>query len=143
MHQSNNFEICVRALIKIDGKILFCQVKGKGHYFFPGGHVEFDETADGALARELDEELGVAIKKAEYIGTVENIYQDDESDHHEINLVFKVELEFFNHKSKEEHISFALFDRQTFQETRVLPIPLKNAILQWLDDGKQFFVTQV
>ena len=140
--QLHNFEICARALIETDGKILVCQAKGKGHFFLPGGHVEFGETAFEALARELDEELGVSIKRAEYIGTTENIYQDDEAYHHEYNLVFHVELKTVNHVSREDHISFALLDREEFKKTPVLPLALKDHILKWFEDRKMFFATQ-
>jgi 8-oxo-dGTP diphosphatase len=53
----------VAAIIEHQGKILACQRK-RGSSFelmweFPGGKVEPDETPQQALARELQEELGV------------------------------------------------------------------------------------
>ena len=140
--QPRNFEICARAFIQIDGKILLCQAKGKGHFFLPGGHVEFGETALEALTRELDEELGVSINNADFMGTVENIYREGENYHHEINLVFRVELETQNHTSKEDQISFTLFTREEFKKIAVLPLALKENIIQWFDDGKMFFAAQ-
>ncbi len=141
MHYSN-FEIIVRGIIKIDKKVLLCHVKGKEHRFFPGGHVEFGETARCALARELDEELGVNIKSAEYIGTVENIFLQEDERHHEINLVFSVILEVPSHTSKEDHIEFALIDEEEFKNETILPLALKEAVIKWFSDGNIFFATQ-
>jgi 8-oxo-dGTP diphosphatase len=53
----------VAALIEHEGKLLVCQ-RRRGSRFelmweFPGGKVEPGETLEAALARELQEELGV------------------------------------------------------------------------------------
>jgi 8-oxo-dGTP diphosphatase len=53
----------VAALIQSEGKLLVCQ-RRRGSRFellweFPGGKVEPGETLEAALARELQEELGV------------------------------------------------------------------------------------
>jgi 8-oxo-dGTP diphosphatase len=55
--------IVVAGVIESDGRILICQRKaGARHalkWEFPGGKVERGETPSEALARELDEELGI------------------------------------------------------------------------------------
>ena len=71
----NQFEIGARAFIRNRNKILVCVSKKSGIRFFPGGHIEYGETA-AALKRELKEELGVRLKRASFIGTVENIYKE-------------------------------------------------------------------
>ncbi len=57
------------ALIRRDGRLLLAQrPKGKamaGLWEFPGGKVEAGESPQGALARELMEELGIAVSEAD------------------------------------------------------------------------------
>jgi 8-oxo-dGTP diphosphatase len=60
---SGRLLLVVAGVIERDGKILVCQRRaGARHEFkweFPGGKVEDGETPMEALARELDEELGI------------------------------------------------------------------------------------
>ena len=84
----NKFEICIRAIILNNGKILVCRKKKKGYYFFPGGHLEFGEKIGDALTREIKEELNVAVKKFSFIGVVDNVFKEDDEKHHEINFIF-------------------------------------------------------
>ena len=57
------------ALVRSDGRLLLAQrPKGKamaGLWEFPGGKVEAGESPQAALARELKEELGVAVTEAD------------------------------------------------------------------------------
>lgn len=57
------------ALVRSDGRLLLAQrPKGKamaGLWEFPGGKVEAGESPQGALARELVEELGVVVAEAD------------------------------------------------------------------------------
>jgi 8-oxo-dGTP diphosphatase len=56
--------LVVAALIEADGKLLVCQRRRTDSFGlmweFPGGKLESGETPAQALARELQEELGVA-----------------------------------------------------------------------------------
>src|SRR5262249_57567855 len=57
-------QLAVSAVIFRDGKVLLLKrAKSPGHGFWslPGGRVEFGESLHTALAREVDEEAGLAI----------------------------------------------------------------------------------
>lgn len=135
----NKFEICVRGIIENNGSILLCRDKGKDYYFFPGGHIEFGETAEQALIRELNEELNILVKKVSFIGVGENIFNQDGQKHHEINLVFSVLADNVKDKSQEDHIDFFFFDKERFLKEKVLPISLKEAIIKWRKNNKIFW----
>ncbi len=101
-------EILVRAIIQKKGKILVCKKIGKDYYFFPGGHIEFGESTEKALIRELKEELGLKIKKCSFIGGSEHLFTEDGKKHHEINLAFEVRVDKLKFKSRENHLQFFL-----------------------------------
>jgi len=69
-----------------------CRSTTSGHYYLPGGHIEFAEPASQALKRELVEETGQQITVGPLLLTTENTFNDGKHDHHEINLVFHAEL---------------------------------------------------
>ena len=56
------------ALVDQDGRVLIAQRPADkalgGLWEFPGGKVEDNETPEGALIRELDEELGITVQES-------------------------------------------------------------------------------
>ena len=84
-----------------DGKIaLIKKARGgyKGLYDLPGGGIEHDETPLEALTRELMEEIGVSIVKAELLDAVSKTFKWDVNDKliqdlHHIGILYTVEIE--------------------------------------------------
>ncbi|MGO4188959.1 NUDIX domain-containing protein [Pseudarthrobacter sp. TAF60_1] len=81
-------------LLVRDGYVLVSgatdSVKGEAFYRAIGGGIEFGETADGAVRREFEEELGVALQKTQLLGVLENIFEYEAVAGHEIVHVFAV-----------------------------------------------------
>jgi 8-oxo-dGTP diphosphatase len=69
----------VAAVIEREGRILIAQRKRTGRHplkwEFPGGKVESTETPEAALARELQEELGISAQLGAEIGRHEYQYE--------------------------------------------------------------------
>lgn len=70
----------------------------KGLYDLPGGGIEHDETPLEALTRELMEEIGVSIVKAELLDAVSKTFKWDVNDKliqdlHHIGILYRVEIE--------------------------------------------------
>ena len=70
----------------------------KGLYDLPGGGIEHDETPLEALTRELMEEIGVSIVKAELLDAVSKTFKWDLNDEliqdlHHIGILYTVEIE--------------------------------------------------
>ena len=55
-----------RALVLHDGKILLTKNINSGHWSFPGGKVDYPETPESCVVRELKEELDLDIEKTEF-----------------------------------------------------------------------------
>jgi len=111
--------------------------------------VDFGETAETALIRELKEELDIRVKGLSFIGTIENIYREDKEKHrehrgkhHEINLVFNVSVERVKDKSLEDHIDFVFLNKKDFSRKKIFPIALKKAVIVWLKNKKTFWKSQ-
>jgi len=140
---SKQFEVCVRAVIIKTGKILVCWHKINKHYFFPGGHVEYGESAEKALARELKEELDIKVKKISFMGVGENVYRRGKKRHHEINLVFQVFADKVKDRSQEDYMDFFLFSRKEFTEKQVLPLSLQKRVIKWFNNKRLFWIGKI
>lgn len=135
-------ELIVRALIIRNRKILVCKSFGRDYLFLPGGHIEFGETMQEALSRELSEEMGAKVVKARFIGGVENLFEQDGAKKHEISFIFQVKVDIDEIIAKEEHIDFSWLTMEEFIEALVLPPALKDAIVRWTAEKEPFFVEE-
>ncbi|MFH1866895.1 MAG: NUDIX domain-containing protein [Patescibacteria group bacterium] len=140
MENNKTIEFLVRAII-IDeqGRILVCRKRGSDYYFFPGGHVEFSESSEQALRREIQEELGLVIESISFVGGTEHKFTEDRIEHHEINLVYKVQVKEIKTESKEDHLEFFLFTKEQLQKGIIFPEILKKHI----NDNKVFWESAI
>ena len=142
MEKREKIEIIARAVVIQDGKILLCKVKTKDNWFFPGGHVETGETVTEGLMREFEEEIKTRTKRASFIGINENKFIFENEIHQELNVVFEVSLDESEVKCCEDHLEFDWFDLEKAKEMLVLPLGMKKAVFEWLEDGKIFYCYQ-
>jgi len=57
-----------------------------GYWVLPGGHIEYNETAEKAIRREMKEELGIPVKIRKLVG----VYSDPRRDprYHTVSVVY-------------------------------------------------------
>lgn len=122
--------IVARAVIQKGHDVLLCRAKGKGHFFFPGGAIEFRESAVDALRREMQEELGATLRSASFIGALENQFVDRGTPAHEVYFMFSVEIEDTPITSKEDHIDFIWMPVADLERENVLPKHMVQAVAQ-------------
>ena len=138
----DNFELLVRALVIKDKKILVCKTAERDYYFLPGGHIEFSETMHDALRRELREEIDARVTASQFLGGIENLFEQDGIRKHEISFLFHVDIDIDSVVSKETHISFYWFSEEEFINQNIVPPALKDAIVKWIADRKPFFIEE-
>jgi len=131
MHKSDNIEIILRAIIISNGKILLCLLSDKLYYYLPGGHLEKGEVLEDSLKRELKEEAGVEIKSMQFLDLKEHFYDE----HHEINLIYKVELATENPEAiicREDHFIFTWVEVSKLNSINLLPPNIRDFLLNYL-----------
>lgn len=125
---ADSTELIARAVIRKDDQLLLARQRTKSWSFLPGGHVEPGEPVEKALARELAEELGIDAKITAFVGVVEHGYVEDGATHHEINLVFRAELDNADPVSQEDHLEFHWLPIIDLAAADVRPGRLKDAL---------------
>ena len=125
-------ELLVRAVIRDKGRLLITHTKGADNVYLPGGHVEPGEGTVNALARELEEELGVDVLVGEYLGAVEHEWEVAGVRSQEINHLFVVTspelLATHSPESREDYIEFTWISPSEFEERNLQPAPLRQLL---------------
>ncbi len=131
-----SFHYLARAIIVSNGQILLAHQKGAAYTFLPGGHIEFGERAELALVREIAEEIGMPAAVQRFVGAVEGYYvEKDRGSHHEINLVFEVNVpELASDQpplSREPHLEFLWSPLSDLAANNLLPVPMIACLSAW------------
>lgn len=74
----HNITVAVGCILRSEDKIVLvrrAKDPKKGMLHVAGGFVDFEESAENALAREVKEELGVEISNAKYLASFPNNYE--------------------------------------------------------------------
>ena len=134
--ERKEIEILARGACVQGGKVLLCRNRKHGNVYLPGGHVDWGEDSQRALAREWREELGVPGKAGRFLGVVEQIYTARSGRTCEISLVFEVLCPKIsarkNPSSAEDHLAFEWVPLKMLQKSGLLPLALAENLPAWL-----------
>lgn len=125
--------LLARAVIQDSGQVLVVQARGFAHTFLPGGHIEPGEGMQAALARELQEELGVSVSIGSFLGVIEFSYTDKKGQqHYEVNLLFEAQSEMLRVGqpvlTKETHLTFDWVALADLDARQLEPAAIRNFI---------------
>ncbi|GIK43029.1 MAG: DNA mismatch repair protein MutT [Chloroflexota bacterium] len=130
------FNYRVAALIEHQERYLFTTTPEIDFWFLPGGRVKAGESALEAIARELQEELGITAQSPQLLWTVENFFTLGGERYHEVSFYFAVspgpEIDFMGQESfsRDSAWEFRWFDLAAIQALDVRPPFLKWKLAQ-------------
>jgi ADP-ribose pyrophosphatase YjhB (NUDIX family) len=91
--KSLKIRVIVVCVIRFRNSVLVLEgydtMVGRPFYRPPGGEVEFGETTEEAIKREIREELSLGITNLELLGVLENIFNYEGEKGHEIVYVYE------------------------------------------------------
>lgn len=121
-----------------DGRVLLHQAEGDDFWAMPGGRGELLEPAAATLRREMLEELGIEVEVMGLLWLVENFFQYNEFDYHELGLYFLMRVPAsWPHRAEtgpfqgDEHgikLIFQWFPLDALPEMRVYPSFLADGV---------------
>ena len=87
-----NYRVC--AMMISDGRILAMQDERSPYYYLPGGRVEIGETAENAVIREVQEELGITPRIVRPLWLNQAFFTEDVDQlrYHELCIYFLMDI---------------------------------------------------
>ena len=91
-NQKFNYRVC--AMMISDGKILAMKDQRSPYYYLPGGRVALGETAEAAVIREVQEELGITPKIIRPLWLNQAFFKEDVDGlhYHELCIYFLMDI---------------------------------------------------
>lgn len=91
-NQTFNYRVC--AMIISGNRILAMHDERSPYFYLPGGRVKIGETAEQAVVREMEEELGVALKITRPLWLNQAFFTEDVRGirYHELCIYFLMDL---------------------------------------------------
>lgn len=120
----NFYRTSIKALIlDKNRKFLLCK-EDNGYWDLPGGGIDFGETSEETLKREIFEEMGLVVteidNKPEYFFTFKN--------HKNIwsaNVIFKIKVKNLRIKKSNECVEIKFFNKEEVLKENVFPNIIK------------------
>jgi NADH pyrophosphatase NudC (nudix superfamily) len=131
----HNVAAAVAAIIEIEGKVLLLRrahEPQKGLLDLPGGFVDYKESLDQALAREVMEETSLAITDIRYFGSFANVYHYCEVTYFTADAVFLCRsVDPGALKLSEETSDYCLVDPKTMDQSLLAFDSVKESLSRY------------
>ena len=129
-----------QAVIRRGNEILLTELANTDLMVFPFGEVRGSEDVLEALRRDLKNELGGVLKEATFIGVSERRYKYQDDFCRQVDMVFAAEVGGL-FESKVPHLAAEWVTLEEFEQEKVIPKHVADAVRQWLKDGKTFWTS--
>jgi len=136
---SHRFQYRVAAIVLDADFLLLHRMQGDAFWTLPGGRVNVGESAQAALCREFEEELGTNMDCGHLACVGENFFCHDQASHHEIGLYFyacfpagsNYNDKHMTHKGKEinRQLEFKWFEIQQLQHVDMRPQVIRDGLV--------------
>ncbi len=119
-----NFKYRVNSIIIRNDKVLLVDINKNGFWCCPGGHVHIGEDTMAAVARETQEETGIAAKESQLVAVIENFFTSkDRALYHELSFYYKLDkLTIPSGREKDFHYTEQDEDKQVQLDFRWIPL---------------------
>ena len=132
-----NYRVC--AVMIANGKILAMHDERSPYYYLPGGRVAMGETAEAAVIREVQEELGITPRIARPLWLSQSFFTEDVDglNYHEICIYYLMDItgtdllsrgEVFTSKEGSRTHTFEWLEFERLKDEYFYPLFLKKDI---------------
>ena len=132
-----NYRVC--AMMIDNGKILAMHDERSPYYYLPGGRVAMGETAEAAVIREVQEELGITPGIARPLWLIQSFFTEDVDglNYHEICIYYLMDItstdllsrgEVFTSKEGSRTHTFEWLEFERLKDEYFYPLFLKKDI---------------
>lgn len=124
----------VGIMIIKDNKILLHKNDNNDNYCLPGGGIQFLESSEEAIIREIKEETGLDIRVDEFVSTIENLFEKEGIKFHEIYFIYKgsfvddVDTTKIINNIEGKPIKYGFVDIDRIDDYYILPVVSKDLI---------------
>lgn len=86
-----SFKLRAAAIVVHQDHVLVCRADAVDGVFLPGGKIQFGESAQAAICREMHEEIGVRFEVDKPPLVVEAVREAHGAIHHEVGFYFRLD----------------------------------------------------
>lgn len=104
----------------------------KDYWDLVGGFIDFDESLEESLVREVKEEIGYQLTDYQYFKSYTDTYFYGEIEYHTLGLIFVAKVEDFDFKPEDDISEFKFFKKEEIPWDHLAFHNVKKALKDYL-----------